>query len=770
MRHRHLLASIGVLWSMLSGTVNGQDCDEEVSDQWRIELRNRTIRPCDNTVDAQLERGLVDATQHALIQLRRPLTADMRRQLFDEMGIRLLKHNQATTYVGLVGRQGLAEFRAQSPSGPVRWMGAFRPEDKIEPSLLRGEHGSATQGDDGKLTLTVVFHSEDVEADEILDRFTNEYERHGVGSSWRVRIFQNQLRNLAQDDGVRAIDPAPLPFIPQNDSSRMLAGVDDVHQVTIPSVGLPDYQGVTGEGVTVAVMDSGVDGDHSDFQGRLTSVGTPTDPRHGTHVAGVIGASGYRSEDSVLSGSGRYLWRGMAPKGALLSFVVEDMGGAVETYSQVVNELGAHVINSSYVQSCIGYDVRAETIDSVVRGSAVSEAGLPIPPRGAVWSVGNAGNAVEAYCLKEYPTLGLFGYFGVLAPAKNPIVVGAVNSPDGRRWFRSSLGPTLDGRIKPDVVAAGDRRIAPQLIRGELDCTPHSGEQTAIVSTSSYVPDDYEAMEGSSMAAAAVTGVIALILEKWLETFGGDEMCGRQGEGLCLPLPSTLKGILVQTAVDLSDKRSPACEAVDSLPSADLNPPVPIGYSDGPDYATGYGLVNAEAALQTVAVGPGAARQIIEAEISATGLVHKYVVDVPTAAERLRVTLAWDDEPGDSAVAKTAPKLVNDLDLALIEPKQEVVHLPWVLHPGDASNWPKPNDTFRPVFPGLGYDEISPTDVPTAVRGHDRRNNVEQVEVTAANKGKWTITVTAHHLPGLQLPQKYSLVSDYPISPFAQQD
>ena len=42
-----------------------------------------------------------------------------------------------------------------------------------------------------------------------------------------------------------------------------------------------------------------------------------------------------------------------------------------------------------------------------------------------------------------------------LTPAKNPIVVGMINAVEKTRIPQSSMGPTWDGRIKPDIMAPG---------------------------------------------------------------------------------------------------------------------------------------------------------------------------------------------------------------------------------------------------------------------------------------------------------------------------
>ena len=63
-------------------------------------------------------------------------------------------------------------------------------------------------------------------------------------------------------------------------------GADTVHNIR------PTGLGITGEGVYVAVVDSGIDSTHPEFQGRIIdNRPVSIDGDHGTHVAGIIGAS-----------------------------------------------------------------------------------------------------------------------------------------------------------------------------------------------------------------------------------------------------------------------------------------------------------------------------------------------------------------------------------------------------------------------------------------------------------------------------------------------
>ena len=138
------------------------------------------------------------------------------------------------------------------------------------------------------------------------------------------------------------------------------------------------------------------------------------------------------------------------------------------------------------------------------------------------------------------------GYECILPPAtaKNIISVGAINSNDDSMTNFSSWGPTDDGRIKPDVVAPGCQ----------------SDEDTGITST---VPGDtYGAMCGTSMAAPVVSGICSLMIQEFRSQTATD------------PLPSTLKALLINTAVDLGTL--------------------------GPDYSYGFGKVNAKGAVDSI--------------------------------------------------------------------------------------------------------------------------------------------------------------------------
>lgn len=266
---------------------------------------------------------------------------------------------------------------------------------------------------------------------------------------------------------------------------------------------------------------------------------------------------------------------------------------------------------------------------------------------------------------------GGWGTILCTAVAKNVIAVGATNSDDNSLWPWSNKGPTEDGRIKPDLVAPG--------------CEVRTGG--AIWST---LPDNrYGGACGTSLAAPSVSGVMALVLEDWRATHDSD------------PRPSTLKGILMHTAADLG------------------NP--------GPDYAYGYGLVNAKKAVELVR-DDTVDEIVVEELLLQQGQRDLYALEVPPGEPTLKVTLVWDDFQADPLAAHA---LVNDLDLVVTGPDGQRYY-PWTLDP------------YVPLEPA-GRTRT------------DHTNNVEQVQVDNPAAGTWLVTVWATNLP--EYYQTYSLLT-----------
>ncbi|WP_456423051.1 S8 family serine peptidase [Thermococcus sp.] len=260
-----------------------------------------------------------------------------------------------------------------------------------------------------------------------------------------------------------------------------LEGLDEsTAQISAPEVWNVGYDG---SGVTVAVIDTGIDASHPDLQGKVigwkdfvNNKTTPYDDNgHGTHVAGIIASTGAASD-------GKY--KGVAPGAKLVGVKVlgGDGSGSVSTIIAGVDwviqhkdEYNISVINLSLgsSQSSDGTDALSQEVDKAWEDGIV-----------VCVAAGNSGP--DTYTI------------GSPAAAPDVITVGAVDKNDVITSF-SSRGPTADGRLKPEVVAPGNWIISDRAAGTQL--------------TNELVGQYYVAAPGTSMATPHVSGAVALLRE-----------------------------------------------------------------------------------------------------------------------------------------------------------------------------------------------------------------------------------------------------------------
>ncbi len=272
----------------------------------------------------------------------------------------------------------------------------------------------------------------------------------------------------------------------------------------------PREIGLTGEGVTVAVIDTGV-APHNDLirpKNRIIGfkdfVGDKTNPYddngHGTHVAGIIASNGYSSNRKYM---------GIAPNANILAVKALDDAGSGNT-SDIVSAIDWVVktkdqYNTKILNLSLGSPANNPlNSDPLVRAvDAATRAGLIV-----IVAAGNSGPSAKT----------------ILSPgnSSNVITVGAVDdkrtsdpSDDTIANF-SSRGPTKEGLRKPDVVAPG----------------------VSIMSLSNKSSDGYVTSSGTSMATPLVSGSAALLLGRHKNL-----------------TPSQVKSMFMGSCTDLKDKQ-----------------------------------------------------------------------------------------------------------------------------------------------------------------------------------------------------------------------
>jgi len=282
---------------------------------------------------------------------------------------------------------------------------------------------------------------------------------------------------------------------------------------------------------------------------------------------------------------------------------------------------------------------------------------------------------------------------------------------------------------------------------------------------------------GTSMAAPFVSGVVALMYQKF-HKLTGDPLDKHSMRN------STTKALLIHSAIDMVDT-----EDAHFAWNADLTAAHHDGedhftpYGEGPDFATGWGYVDGKAALDLIAGYNPETKEFPkfkEIEIG-NGFEKRWTINVNSARNRLRTTLVWDDAPGINrdriinSMNYKDPKLVNDLDMYLVSPSGKYYY-PWRLDP-------LPRDFIdgngNKVGVRTGYENIKISDVKDAYNtcvsnvtlGYecfDHLNNVEVVDVENPELGEWQVVVFGRSVTAFNNAsndaQVASLVSDLELS------
>ncbi|GIU78365.1 MAG: peptidase S8 [Bryobacteraceae bacterium] len=355
---------------------------------------------------------------------------------------------------------------------------------------------------------------------------------------FRARLTKAEILALAEKGGTA------LYRIWLNHAVRALSALRAIHA----DAAMAGFQ-ATGRGIVWAVADSGIaphmhferhgnlllpDGiGHRDFTGGESPL---TDEfGHGTHVAGILAGEAPEGAELPASNAGGPV-RGVAPETKLVSLKVLGPDGCGEVsdilaaldYVQQLNGYGRRLVVHG-VNLSLGYEFDPEwfacgasplcqEIDRLVHSGVC-----------VVVAAGNSGYGWQNSQHTGMTPTCLDLTINDPGNAELAITVGSTHRERPHTYgvsYFSSKGPTGDGRMKPDLVAPGERIVS---------CAAPGKAPAGADWRVAYVEDS-----GTSMAAPHVSGAVAAFLSV------RPEFIGR---------PLDVKEIFLQTATDL--RRAP---------------------------------------------------------------------------------------------------------------------------------------------------------------------------------------------------------------------
>ncbi|MCS6903823.1 MAG: S8 family serine peptidase [Bacteroidia bacterium] len=460
---------------------------------------------------------------------------------------------------------------------------------------------------------------------------------------------------------------------------------------------------LTGQGMKAGVWDDGgVRVTHQEFGGRVTQVDNPPSiESHSTHVTGTIAAAGINPQAKGMAFKCKvdaYDWRSdisemaqAASQGLLISNhsygsevgwkLMEnftDANGNPQTNKWVW--MGNTSVSTTEDSRAGIYDAKANTIDYIAR----------IAPYYLMhWAAGNDR--------------------GEAPPAGTPYFIR--NDTGGYIPSNLTTPPPADGPFNlvsstsaaKNVLTVGAVHEIPngynplgspsQVVMSNFSCWGPTDDGRIkpdivakgvnVLSTSDTADNKYFSSDGTSMATPSVAGSLLLLQQHNFNKHGAYLRA------------ATLKALVIHTA----DEAGPA---------------------PGPDYMFGWGLLNVAKAVQAINDKDVKVLFFEDSLLNQQTWTFKVNSD---GTRPLVATLVWQDVPGPVQSVQdlnvTTKRLVNDLDLRIT--KGATTHYPWKLNPN--FNW---------------KGQVGPT----ATKGDNDLDNVEQVFIDNPEAGCYTISIT----------------------------
>ena len=270
------------------------------------------------------------------------------------------------------------------------------------------------------------------------------------------------------------------------------------------------------------------------------------------------------------------------------SGIVANAGTYVQDYGMVItnNSYGSVTNDCNYNGL---YDLSSRILD---------EQAFEFPELQQVFAAGNDGTRL----CSPYPP-GFKTVLGGYQSAKNVLTVGATDYKSDLH-SSSSKGPVRDGRTKPEIMSMG-KFVA-----------------------STWGTNIYSYSNGTSMAAPGISGGLALLIERYRLTHGGNN-----------PRSALMKAILINGADDRGNA--------------------------GVDFSYGFGRMNLIRSYNMLENATYFTNTLTQ------GSFNNQNINVPANTAQLKVLLYWQDPP---AAVMASKALVNDLDLEVITPSSTTIY------------------------------------------------------------------------------------------------
>lgn len=536
-----------------------------------------------------------------VIQLDGPMT-EARREALEGAGVRLGAYLSNNAYVARF-EQGA---RAQALDGLdfVRFGTPFQRAWKIDPDIgLRPRGAMARELVQNDLMAVNVFLFEDADPMVALGEITaidgaeiRVIADAGRETAMTVTLPRDAIGSLADVESVRFVEESlEAELRRRNNTSRPIVQSGTTTDTPLYANGL------TGAGQIVGMQDGGIDISHCSFldgvavgpghRKILAQNGSISGDIHGTRVAATIAGDPGNFTNN----------RGVAYEAKLVHNSTPGFLNSVEFYGdmELHHQQGARIHSNSWgADFRTDYNGWTQAVDSFSHDYETSVVLFATSNQANLYTPENAKNVLAVGGTQDWPS---------------------INSHE-----TGGIGPTQDGRRKPEVMAPAENTSA------------WNGTACSTLTQT-----------GTSFACPAVAGAAALVRQYYLDGYYPTGVDG--ANDFVAPSGALLRATLINSAQDMTSI---------------------AGY---PSNLEGWGRITVDEALHF----PGDARKLVirdvwnaHEESLSTGEEYEFEVDVEGNTEQLRVTMTFTDAPATVGVSLATPggAVVNDVDLIVESP------------------------------------------------------------------------------------------------------